>query len=161
MLGSQIHGETPPVSTKKTSDFGMAMYENCNPVTGKDYPVWRIQEWSFQRYPWYSQSDWWFQCPWTVLHKSMGIILPFVGWTIQNISNYQPVDPSISCIYHKPPLNLGRKRLGQVSNNISKRYSTYYTITSTFWLNYNLVGGFNPSEKILVSWDYYSQHMEK
>jgi hypothetical protein len=25
----------------------------------------------------------------------------------------------------------------------------------------NLVGGFNPSEKILVNWDYYSQHMEK
>ena len=23
-----------------------------------------------------------------------------------------------------------------------------------------LVGGFNPSEKILVSWDDYSQHME-
>ena len=38
--------------------------------------------------------------PWTVLHKSMGIVLPFVGWTIQNIWNYQPVDPSISCIYH-------------------------------------------------------------
>ena len=26
---------------------------------------------------------------------------------------------------------------------------------------YNLVGGFNPSEKILVSWAEYSQHMEK
>jgi hypothetical protein len=25
---------------------------------------------------------------------------------------------------------------------------------------YNLVGGFNPSEKILVSWGYYSQYME-
>jgi len=24
-----------------------------------------------------------------------------------------------------------------------------------------LVGGFNPSEKILVSWDYPSQYMEK
>jgi hypothetical protein len=25
----------------------------------------------------------------------------------------------------------------------------------------HLVGGFNPSEKILVSWDYCSQYMEK
>jgi hypothetical protein len=26
---------------------------------------------------------------------------------------------------------------------------------------YNLVGGFNPSEQILVSWDDYSQHIWK
>jgi hypothetical protein len=24
-----------------------------------------------------------------------------------------------------------------------------------------MVGGFNPSEKILISWDYHSQYMEK
>ena len=27
--------------------------------------------------------------------------------------------------------------------------------------NYHLVGGFNPSEKVAVSWDYYSRYMEK
>ena len=27
--------------------------------------------------------------------------------------------------------------------------------------SYILLGGFNPSEKILVGWGYYSQYMEK
>jgi hypothetical protein len=35
------------------------------------------------------------------------------------------------------------------------------TIDNVLPLLYYLVGGFNPSEKILVNWDYYSQHMEK
>ena len=37
-----------------------------------------------------------------------------------------------------------------------------YTYHITYHIyNIILVGSFNPSEKILVSWDYYSQYMEK
>ena len=33
-------------------------------------------------------------------------------------------------------------------------------LSCKFSLKPILVGGFNPSEKILVSWDYYSQYIE-
>jgi hypothetical protein len=38
---------------------------------------------------------------------------------------------------------------------------TCLTCTNKYIYDDILVGGFNPSEKILVSWDDYSQYMEK
>ena len=147
MLGSQTDGETPPVSTKKPSDFGMTMYEFLWPG---DRERLSIVEDSRMIFPKISVI---FPI-WLVVPMPMNSITqingdyPPICWT--DNTEYFELPTSwplyIMYLYHKPPLNLGRKRLGQVSNNISKRYSAY-TITSTFWLNSNLVGGFNPSEK--------------